>query len=181
VSSRGQAVFVGRWWVRSARLPLRWVHREPLIRRLTIDAQRVRLHRGRWGRDRQLVVAIDRPEVGSLEFQPGVLGPRLSGAESRVRYDDGAYAPAVFVPVDPSGLERWLEQHGWPVTRTEWPPAHRELRALPTSSGRRTEPGSVYRPAGTSTVAAVVWTALIAVLLGAFVVAIGFGIASGAP
>jgi hypothetical protein len=110
-----------------------------------------------------------------------VLGPRLSGAEVRVRYDDGSYAPAVFVPVDTDGLERWLEQRGWPVTRTEWPPAHRELRALPADSGRRTEPGSVYRPAGTSTAAAVAWTALIAVLLGAFVIGIGLGIASSAP
>jgi hypothetical protein len=181
VSGAGQAEFIGRSWVWTARLPLRWVFREPLIRRLTIDEQQARLYRGRSGRDRQLVVVIDRAEVGVLEFQHGVLGPRLSGAEVRVRYDDGSYAPAVFVPVDLDGLERWLEQRGWPVTRTEWPPAHRELRARPADSGRRTEPGSVYRPAGTSTAAAVAWTVLIAVLLGGFVVGIGLGIASSAP
>jgi len=136
---------------------------------------------GRSGRDRQLVVVVDRAEVGVLEFQHGVLGPRLSGAEVRVRYDDGSYAPAVFVPMDLDGLDRSLEQRGWPVTRTEWPPAHRELRALPTDRGRRTEPGSVYRPAGTSTASAVAWTVLVAVLLSGFVVGIGLGIASSAP
>jgi hypothetical protein len=181
VRGAGQAEFIGRWWVRTARLPLRWTFREPLIRRLTIDEQQARLYRGRWGRGRQLVVVIDRSEVGALEFEHGVLGRRLSGAEVRVRYEDGSYAPAVFVPVDTDGFERWLEQRGWPVTRTEWPPARRELRALPADGGRGTEPGSVYRPAGTSTAAAVAWTVLIAVLLGGFVVGIGLGIASSAP
>jgi hypothetical protein len=181
VNGAGEAEFVGRWWVWTARLPLRWVYREPLIRRLTIDVQQARLYRGRSGRDRRLVVAVARSEGGSWEFQSAALGPRLGGAEVRLRYDDGSYAPAVFVPVDSDGLERSLEQRGWPATRRAWPPAHRQLRALPAPPGRRTEPGSVYRPAGTSTVAAVAWTALVAVLLGAFVVAIGLGIAGSAP
>jgi hypothetical protein len=65
----GQAGFLGRWWVWTARLPLRWVYPEPLIRRITIDEQQARPYRGRSGRFRQLVVTIDRSEVGSLEFQ----------------------------------------------------------------------------------------------------------------
>jgi hypothetical protein len=39
----------------------------------------------------------------------------------------------------------------------------------------------VYRPAGTSTAAAVAWTALTAVVLGAFIAAIGLGIAGSTP
>lgn len=57
---------------------------------------------------------------------------------------------------------------------------HRQARAG-VRSGRTFAALAPGVPAGTSTAAAVAWTALIAVLFGTFVVGIGLGIASSAP
>lgn len=94
-------------------------------------------------------------------------GVGLLSAELRVRFADGSYAPVVMVPTAPRELEHWLEQHGWPVEiRMADPPGWTDIRALPTDGDGRTEPGSVYRREDTSTAKAVLWTVLLALIVG---------------
>lgn len=163
--------FPGHAWAWSSRLPLYAVHGRQHARRLRIYDDRVELHRGR-----HQVVVVDLAELGGFEFEPAVLPRWLHGAELRVRYDDGTYAPAVMVPVAPRTLESWLRDQGWPVTTRDSPPPGREIRAVPPNEDGRTEPGSVFRPPGTSTVAAVLWTLLVAALVAGFVGALVYGV-----
>lgn len=156
------AEFRGRWWIHSARLPISWTVREPLALSLVIDQDVLRFRR-RGG----VVVRADRAEVAALEFQTRSPGVGLLSAELRVRFTDGSYAPVVMVPTAPRMLERWLEQRGWPVeVRMADPPGWADIRSRPTDGDGRTEPGSVYRRAGASTATAIVWTVLLAVIVG---------------
>ena len=159
------AAFTGRWWIPSARLPISWTVREPLALSLVLDQNTVRFYR-----KGVVLVRADRNEVDELEFQTRAPGVGLLGAELRVRFVDGAYGPAVMVPSAPRELGHWLEQHGWPVeVRMADPPRWTDIRARPTDSDGRTEPGSVYRREGTSTTKAVLSTALLALIVGGFV------------
>jgi hypothetical protein len=63
-----------------------------------------------------------------------------------------------------------------PVTTLESPPPGREVRAVPPNEDGRAEPGSVYRPPGTTTLAAVLWTLLLAVIVASFVGAWVYGV-----
>ena len=159
------AVFAGRWWIWTARLPISWTVREPLARSLVIDQNVLRFRRRG-----AVLVRADRDEVDALEFQTRSPGGGLLSSELRVRFGDGSYAPVVMVPAAPRQLEHWLEQHGWPVEiRVVDPPGRTDIRALPTGGDGRTQPGSVYRREGMSTAKAALLTVLVALIVGGFV------------
>ena len=159
------AVFAGRWWIWTARLPISWTVREPLARSLVIDQNVLRFQR-----KGAVLVRADRDEVDALEFQTRSPGGGLLSSELRVRFGDGSYAPVVMVPAAPRQLEHWLEQHGWPVeVRVVDPPGRTDFRALPTGGDGRTQPGSVYRREGMSTAKAALLTVLVALIVGGFV------------
>jgi hypothetical protein len=155
------ATFRGRWWAHMARLPMSWTVREPLALSVVVDQERLRFQR------RSAVLAlVDRSEVAAVEFHAYAPDVGLHNAELRVRFVNASYAPVVLVPTTPDALVRRLDEQGWPVElRTTDPPALTELRARPTAADGRTEPGSVWRR-GMSTGAAVLWTALLAVIVG---------------